>query len=85
MARPAKEKPGVEVTVQVDLQPRLYVIAPSHSEADRLSNQIDHDNVTVMGPPKKDVHISRKPKDCEMLIDLRDEDLTEVEKFVNVE
>ena len=71
------EMPGVEVTVQACFQPKLYVIAPSDCEAEKLRTVIDNNNVVVMDPPDRNIHISRKPLDCEAILDLREDGWSE--------
>ena len=66
------EIPGVEVTIEANFQPKLYIIAPSDSEAERIREITDSDSVNVTGPPNKKIYVSRRPADCEMIIDLRD-------------
>ena len=69
-----KEQPGVKTTVSASVKTQIYLIAPSRDEYDELCEQADQEHVTVFTPPRNGIHISRRPADGEMMIDLREED-----------
>ena len=68
----AHEQLGVKTTVAASFNIEVYIIPKSEQQQRYLESEVNHECATVLPASNYHMRAARKPKDGEILIDLRE-------------